>query len=461
MPLGCAKSDRAVMDQSQSLIDQRKYGAAISLLEKQPEHHQNAKTKTQLAYAYLGQSGVELMEVAKQVDFYKKSLQSDPHFLTKTCSGAIIESIKHSIFDCLPLVKIPKFPEPDNPSLLKALGIFNELYPDPTTTHQDINFLLAVIHMSIAVKNYEQFTTAALKLKNKDLIPSREAQIEAASYGIKYFKRTMDSVFVSFHRLLFSYGKIKGFFNRFKDKPLLRIGTYTYYGTDKLSADDFLQFLLQSAHQDINRKAHQLSNKKDSLDHFSQSLEDGLYWMAAPLFGNAQNLMNDTIFSSVYLGARLFPKKFNLYQNINSTQLSFDPSQFKFDIQSDLLPKSTLRFIQSVRSAWIHENAEFIFAELDDFHEQATLAQQLEDSWVAFQHSPGTSEIEFPTFVAPPGNAPDLQSVKNWYQNASDQLFAWNTRIKDQTNVGTTGSNLNALLDQTQHWIEYNLWSHP
>ncbi len=468
----CGRSDRAILDDAQAMMNQRRYGDAVQLLEKELPAHSSPELKTELGYAYLGLSGIELLELARHVSFLKsfKNVELDESSITQNCpqiplEGEVPIADKNFKVTCLPMIKIAGFPAPDHPALLKALSIFEEVYPDPANTSEDINLLLAVVQMGVAIANYDLLVQAPDGITSADLSGNRELQIQAASFTVKYFKRTFNVFFSGVHRLFFSYGKVRRFLAKFMGKPLLTIGTYTYYGTAKISFEDFFQFLVASGQDAVRKQAAAGQGAVPSISQFSASVVLGLRWMRIQIAKGQEDFLSAYFAHFLTLGQDVLPGRLNVKPTI--------PSDLGFYLKMDPLPKELKRAIEAVKKTWSIEDARAIFDVADEIKTQYYTLNEIQVAWHDFWaglDNPSQARLkaemdEFrqgvPVVDIDPSALPDIKIFQAWYQKSSQQLNALKDRveIEGQGAGSDTGmKHLPALIDRTEAWINSNLW---
>ena len=465
---GCSRSDRAILDQSQSLIDARKYPEAIALLEKEIPDHPTNELKTQLAFAYLGNSGIELLELANQVTFLKsfKSVEVKDQPLDKVCPQ-LPDTFDTSLsFVCLPIIKLNHFPEPDQADLLKSLAIFNEIDADPATTDHDINLLLAIVQMGIAIKNYDHLVVPPAEFDNSNIQNDRNLQIQAASYSVKYLKGSFDAFFSAFTRLVFSYDKIKHLMSRFQDKPILQIGNYSYYLTNRFSGEDFAQFLLSSLKSEATTEGDNLktqTQETDNINGFAGALSRGLNAIRLSVNGIGNGYLNSTFDHFINLGVTWIPGKI---QNMDTAQ--------GIDLQNmmslDDLPKILHKTVIAVRDTWEKSDASILFDQMDDLKVQYDSFVSIQSDWNNFWsslddpsrqliHDRATQfEAQVPVVTLNVNSKPDFEALKQWYHSSADSLQTFvNQTAQDYPNDPLLQS-LPALYSNSEAWINLNLW---
>jgi hypothetical protein len=463
--VGCARSDRAVQEQAQAKIDQRQYSEAIVLLEKEiPNHEGDAQAlKTQLAYAYLGRSGVELLQLADNMKIFKsfKDMKLTPEQMQRVCTQVDVGIGGIFIGDiCLPVIHFTYFPESDQPDFMHALALFTEIYPEPSTTNSDINLLLAVVDLASSIKNYEHLLTPPDVKPGIDGTISRQDKIVTLTHLMKYMKRSVDSLFLGVNRLMFSYGKIRRFFDKYKDKPLLRLGNHTYYLTDRLSADDFFQFILLSGKDALKTQEDRAkANKNLPIHSYSEALEDALSALQWKV-NLQESSIRDAISHFLSAGAEWVPDHLSL----DSTQ------SFNFDLlQVKDMPKFLQDLIGATRDSWKQENATMLFDEMDNLNYQLQTLNFINSSWTYFwQNLDDPTRLglkanashyrdQIPVVVIDPSH-PNVNALKTWHLTAIRSLSALSEQMTRDYPNDSTLKTLPDLVNETSDWISTNLW---
>ena len=464
---GCARSERAVLDQAQSLIDQRKYSEAVNLLEKEIPNHDSKAMKTKLGFAYLGKSGLELLEVANKITIFKSF--NDMDFQTSDLQTTDLQTVCHDNpvknldmpFVCLPILTLENFPDPEQPDLVKALEIFNQINPDPETTDQDINLLLAIINIGSSIKSYDHLVTVPVEYMEANVTFNRELRIKAATHSLKYLKRSVDSFFLGFRRLMFSYDKIRRFFDKYKNQPILTLGTHTYYATDKFSGQDFLDFLVNSAKSDLENESSSASDQQNkNLASYSSSIRRALYSLRLKL-----TIKDGTISSAVsrliYAGSDWLPTQMRGNLNRDSVLGLLDPAHY---------PRVLQRTLEAGKAAWNQENARYIFEAIEDLNHQENNLEGISDQWDYFWRKlddNGRAELKadleryrnrIPLVEISESTRINSDELQSWYSTATDTLDDFATRASVNYPDEPLLRNLPFLISNSREWVRQNLW---
>ncbi len=461
--VGCSRSERSIFDESESLLNQRKFSEAIQLLENEIVNHPSLKLKTQLGYAYLGKSGVEILAVAQNI-IYLKSIKLDEvesqSSMNQECPH-LPDALNIHRIPCLPLFKFDGFPDSQNPYLIKALSIFKEIYPDPANTSQEINLLLAEVNLGIAASNYGHLLNDQQEIKNKNTLINRDLEIAEVSLTLKYFKRTMDSFFIGIKHLFYSYGKIKRFLDKFNGKSLVKIGNYTYYGSEYTSFDDFFNFLMSSAQKEFYQEADSSAPVK-TLSSLSQTISQGLYWLRLKIDNGSENFLSDFYLHSLRFSSHIFPKRLGFSSNLN-----FNGGLFS---QKYILPKSIQRLIDSLKKSWKEEDAKFLYDEIDQIHDEFNELEKLTLEWDRFWYQLDSKEQlalkdsadhflnRIPVINVDPTQNIEVTGLQKWNQQSMTELNAWAQYMISVAPQNRSINQLPYLINRTENWINDNLW---
>ncbi len=459
----CSRSERAISEEAQSLIDQRRYPDAIHLLEKEIPNHPETELKIQLGYAYLGNSGIELLEMASQVrslgSFNSLELTNQPEnkVCPKTPDAAGFPLV------CLPIVKLNHFPEPDQPDLLKGLALFNQMNPNPAGTGKDINLLLALIQMGMAVKDYERLISPPPQYQVPEMKTDRNLQIAAASYSIRYLKQSLDSLFAGITRLLFSYDRIRESLNEYQNKPLIRIGSYNYYLTRHFSESDFLEFFLASVREAAAAEGTRLKNSEgNNVESFAGALESELNQLRFKIDGMEGGFFDQAFSEMLSPGAVFVPEKVS---DLDLRKIDVDDLVKMTD-----LPKIIQRTIIAIRSSWTQENAQLLFNAVDDIRIQTGKMEVLIQEWLSFRDDAGEESLgifkeDFEDFEKRTladhfgvDSKPDFQALANWYDSVSLEMEALIEKATLDAPDGSKARTLPALYAHSEEWVHFNLY---
>lgn len=429
----CGQSELSLLDKAQSEMDQRHYRQAIELLEQASQDRTGPELNTKLAYAYLGAAGVEFSDLAKNV----QSLQRFDHH--------------HLSLNSLPLIQLANMPSPENADLVHAFELFDRAYPDVAHAPQEINLLIAALKFTLSIEYYNRLVSI-----------HETTEVARATATIVNVKHSLLSLFDGLHRLYFSYGKIKRFLTAAEAKPLLKIGSFSYYLSENISLTNFFDFLTHSTEITLEDGIERAANDPRGLGEFLSRISQKLVWL------RTHTEADDTAVSAltsqlIEISSRIAPKSISLKPTLDRVALA--PVRIK-DAQ---LPHFMRRMIHAVNEAWEIENAQVLFDERDHLRVSIEKLKQIAVDWDAVpetfnQTMPAwlvtkTEEDlkEFISLEINPSSADSLASVTRYYTILKNTLTLWTTDPNATQAEAVLSSDVRNLIQKTDEWITENL----
>ena len=342
----CGSAEHSMLDKAQSSMDRRDYRKAIEILEEANSDHSSTPIKEKLAYAYLGAAGIEFADLARNVEKLN-------HFDFKRFSAS-----------SLPIIHLDHFPSPENSDLVRAFKIFEQVHPDAAQTPQEINLLLAALKFSLAIEYY-----------NRLAVLHGEADLRRATLTIVNVKRSLESVLDGMHRLNFSYGKIKRFLHAAEKKPLIRVGSFSYYLSDKITMTNFFDFLTHSSEVTVQGEINNRTKDSRPVEQFLNDLSPNLKWL------RSQTQLNDALIDAasldlIHIASRIAPKSINLKPVFSP------PNESPVQVSTKDLPRFAQRIVVAVNEAWRVEDAKVLFEEREHLLGELATLHLLANEWV-------------------------------------------------------------------------------
>jgi hypothetical protein len=196
------------------LIDERRYGEVIQLIESDSGSSADASLQGLLGMAYLGRGGFEPVRFGSQVLAAQSETDANLERLIPDCDSGALKSPGQLAIRCV-LKRIWTFlPDPDGSDFAKAKRVLEAAYPQPENATAELNTLIGTVEAASALARMER-----LIVRYESMDPSKAAD-EDVVVLFKQIQLTAADALKTVQRAHYSVRKISQLLTGLEQEPL-------------------------------------------------------------------------------------------------------------------------------------------------------------------------------------------------------------------------------------------------